>query len=66
MSEEKVNDRYYPESLVKAYFNWVAANDEKATFVGLHAFVAEVVGNKHINFIPVFRTIEEVFDVSDK
>jgi stringent starvation protein B len=62
MSNSSGSDRYYPESLIKAYFNWCTANDMKPDFVGLHDFVAEVLGNKHINFIPSFKTIEEIFN----
>lgn len=61
MSNPNTSDKYYPESLIKAYFNWCAANDHKASFPDLHKFVAEIMGDKHINFIPYFRTIEEVF-----
>jgi hypothetical protein len=55
-------DLYYPESLVKAFFSWCEANDEKASYEGLHGFVSEVMGDKHINFIPKHKTIEEIFD----
>lgn len=56
------NDRYFPASLVKAYFNWCAVNDHKPGYQGLFDFVSEVQGNKHLNGIPSHRTIEEIFD----
>jgi|TARA_R100001460_G_scaffold88812_1_gene130351 hypothetical protein len=55
-------DRFFPASLVKAYFNWCAANDTKPEYQGLFDFVAEVQGNKHLNGIPSHQTIEEIFD----
>lgn len=66
MTESFDTDNYYPSSLVKAYFNWCDANDMKPDYKGLHGFISEVVGNKHINFIPKHKTIEEIFDVKDQ
>lgn len=64
MPDDNAIDRYYPESLIKTYFNWCAANDHKPAFDDLNKFVAEILGDKHINFIPSFRTIKEIFDES--
>ena len=69
MTERIDTDNYYPSSLVKAYFNWCAANDIKPDYKRLHGFISEVVGKwsvKHINFIPKHKTIEEIFDVKDQ
>ena len=62
MFKPSSTDHYYPSSLIKAYFNWCTANDIKPNYEGMHGFVSEVLGDKHINFIPKHRTIEEIFD----
>jgi len=62
MFKPSSTDHYYPSSLIKAYFNWCTANDIKPHYEGMHGFVSEVLGDKHINFIPKHRTIEEIFD----
>jgi hypothetical protein len=62
MFKPSTTDFYYPSSLIKAYFNWCAANDIKPHYDGMHDFISEVMGDKHINFIPKHRTIEEIFD----
>jgi hypothetical protein len=62
MFKPSSTDHYYPSSLIKAYFNWCTANDIKPDYEGMHGFVSEVLGDKHINFIPKHRTIEEIFD----
>lgn len=62
MFKPSSTDHYYPSSLIKAYFNWCTANDIKPHYEGMHGFVSEVLGDKHINFIPKHKTIEEIFD----
>jgi len=54
-------ERYYPASLVAVYFTWCAANDEKPSAEGMHQFIDEVQGTKHLNGISSHRTIEELF-----
>ena len=53
MFKPSSTDHYYPSSLIKAYFNWCTANDIKPHYEGMHGFVSEVLGDKHINFIPI-------------
>lgn len=60
--QTKNGDRYYPESLIRAYFNWCHATDHPATWNGLDDFAKEIQGEKHINGIPSFLTIEEIFN----
>ena len=59
---QKANDKYYPETLLKVYFNYCAANDIRPTFEGMDDFISEILGNKQINGIPSYKTINEVFN----
>jgi len=59
---QKANDRYYPETLLRVYFNYCAANDVRPTFEGMDDFIGEILGNKQVNGIPSYRTIDEVFN----
>ena len=56
------NERYYPETLLQVYFNYCTANDLTPGFDDLKDFIVEVQGTKHLNGIPSYRTIEEVFN----
>ena len=59
-------DRYYPESLIVVYFKSCQVKKQPVTFDGLREFVDQVMTDKHINGIPKFKTIEEVFDANFK
>ena len=61
MAIQKANDKYYPETLLRVYFNYCAANDIRPTFEDMDDFISEILGNKQINGIPSYRTINEVF-----
>jgi hypothetical protein len=56
-----MSDKYYPENLVRTYFNYCKSNDIKPTFEDMDDFIAEILGTKQINGIPSFKTISEVF-----
>ena len=56
------NDKYYPETLLKVYFNYCTANDIRPTFEDMDDFISEILGNKQINGIPSYKTINEVFN----
>ena len=56
------HDKYYPETLLKVYFNYCAANDIRPTFEDMDDFISEILGNKQINGIPSYKTINEVFN----
>lgn len=58
------SDRYYPESLIIVYFKSCKVKEQPATFEGLRDFIDQVMADKHINGIPKFKTIEEVFDAN--
>jgi len=57
-----MSDKYYPENLVRTYFNYCKANDIKPTFEDMNDFITEILGTKQINGIPSFKTISEVFN----
>ena len=59
---QKSNDKYYPETLLKVYFNYCSANDIRPTFEDMDDFISEILGNKQINGIPSYKTINEVFN----
>ena len=59
---QKANDRYYPETLLRVYFNYCTANDVRPTFEDMDDFIGEILGNKQVNGIPSYRTIDEVFN----
>ena len=59
---QKANDRYYPETLLRVYFNYCAANDVRPTFEDMNDFIGEILGNRQVNGIPSYRTIDEVFN----
>lgn len=56
------NERYYPETLLRVYFNYCRANDLTPGFEDLKDFVVEIQGTKHLNGIPFNKTIDEVFN----
>ena len=64
MTEE--SERYYPASLLKVYFNWCTANDEKAGFQHMHDFVSEIQGVMHVRGINKHTAIGELLDAIDK
>ena len=64
MTEE--SERYYPASLLKVYFNWCTANDEKAGFLYMHDFVSEIQGVMHVRGINKQTAIGELLDAIDK
>jgi len=57
-----MSEKFYPANLIRTYFNYCQANDIKPSFEDMDAFISEVLGTKHINGIPSFKTIKEVFD----
>ena len=57
-----MSEKFYPENLIRTYFNYCQANDIKPSFEDMDAFISEVLGTKQINGIPSFKTIKEVFD----
>jgi hypothetical protein len=59
---QKSNDKYYPETLLRVYFNYCAGNDIRPTFEDMDDFITEVLGSKQINGIPSYKTIDEVFN----
>jgi hypothetical protein len=59
-------ERYYPASLLKVYFNWCTANDEKAGFQHMHDFVSEIQGVMHVRGIDKHTAIGELLDAIDK
>ena len=59
---QKSNDKYYPETLLKVYFNYCKAHDIRPTFEDMDDFISEILGNKQINGIPSYKTINEVFN----
>jgi len=61
MMGAEMSERYYPQTLVKAYFNYCKASALTPTANGLDSFAKEIQGDKHINGIPDFLTLEEVF-----
>ncbi len=58
---QKNNDKYYPETLLRVYFNYCHAHDIRPTFEDMDEFICEILGVKQINGIPSYRTIDEVF-----
>jgi len=54
-------ERYYPRSLVKAYFNYCKASALTPSANGLDSFSKEVQGDSQINGIPTFLTLDEIF-----
>jgi hypothetical protein len=61
MGVNQVSERYYPQGLVKAYFNYCKASALTPSANGLDSFAKEVQGDSHINGIPTFLTLEQVF-----
>ena len=60
MTSDKA-ERYFPESLVRAYFNYCKASGLEPSANGLLAFATEVQGDQHINGIPTFQTLGSIF-----
>ncbi len=61
MGVTQVAERYYPQGLVKAYFNYCKACGFEPNANGLDSFAKEIQGDSQINGIPTFLTLEEVF-----
>jgi len=60
MTSDKA-ERYFPESLVRAYFNYCRASALEPSANGLLAFATEVQGDQHINGISTFKTLGSLF-----
>ncbi len=61
MANNNTPERYYPRSLVKAYFNYCKAAGFEPNANGLDSFAKEVQGDSQINGIPTFLTLDQVF-----
>ena len=59
---QKSSDKYYPETLLRVYFNYCKANDIKPSFEDMDDFICEILGVNQINGMPSYRTIDEVFN----
>ena len=55
-----MSDRYYPESLLRVYFNLCRVQGQEPTFEGVQQFVFEALGNSHSDGIPISK-LNEVF-----
>jgi hypothetical protein len=55
-----VPDRYYPESLLRVYFNVCRVQGREPDFSDMQQFVFEALGNGHSDGIPTSK-INEVF-----
>jgi len=55
-----VPDRYYPESLLRVYFNVCRVQGREPDFSGMQQFVFEALGNGHSDGIPTSK-LNEVF-----
>jgi len=56
-----VPDRYYPESLLRVYFNVCRVHNRDPNFDDMKQFVFEVLGNGHSDGIPLSK-LKEVFN----
>ena len=54
-------DRYYPESLLRVYFNLCRVKSREPTFEDMQQFVFEALGNGHSDGIPISK-LKEVFN----
>jgi hypothetical protein len=55
-----VPDRYYPESLLRVYFNVCRVQKREPDFSDMQQFVFEALGNGHSDGIPTSK-LNEVF-----
>jgi hypothetical protein len=55
-----VPDRYYPESLLRVYFNVCRVQRREPDFSDMQQFVFEALGNGHSDGIPTSK-LNEVF-----
>jgi len=55
-----VPDRYYPESLLRVYFNVCRVQGREPDFSDMQQFVFEALGNGHSDGIPTSK-LNEVF-----
>lgn len=55
-----MSDRYYPESLLRVYFNVCRVQNREATFEDMQQFIFEALGNGHSDGIPISK-LNEVF-----
>ena len=55
-----MNDRYYPESLLRVSFNLSRVQNKEPTFEDMQQFVFEALGNGHSDGIPISK-LNEVF-----
>lgn len=53
-------DRYYPESLLRVYFNVCRVQNREPNFSDMQQFVFEALGNGHSDGIPTSK-LNEVF-----
>jgi hypothetical protein len=60
-----VPDRYYPESLLRVYFNVCRVQSRDPTFEDMQQFVFEALGNGHSDGIPTSK-LNEVFNNARK
>lgn len=47
-----MSDKYYPELLLRVYFNWCKVHNKQPSFDEMQAFVFECLGNGHSDGIP--------------
>jgi len=59
------SDRYYPESLLRVYFNLCRVQGSEPTFKDMQQFVFEALGNGHSDGIPLSK-LNEVFNNARK
>jgi len=60
-----MSDRYYPESLLRVYFNVCRVQGREPDFSGMQQFVFEALGNGHSDGIPTSK-LNEVFKNAQK
>ena len=60
-----MSDRYYPESLLRVYFNACRVQGREPTFEDMQQFVFEALGNGHSDGIPISK-LNEVFNNARK
>jgi len=60
-----MSDRYYPESLLRVYFNVCRVQGRDPTFEDMQQFVFEALGNGHSDGIPTSK-LNEVFNNARK
>jgi len=53
-----MSDRYYPESLLRVYFNVCRVQGREPDFSDMQQFVFEALGNSHSDGIPTSKLNE--------